>query len=101
LSKIPGWEEMQIDELYATLTKTLVEAAKRVLGTTRARYKPTMTNEIHALLMHAKQLHKEATMLPQGREKNHARQNAKEAYQTFRLEHRRHLKLNSEEFMIQ
>ena len=83
------------------MTRTLIQAAKKVLGTTRARVIPTMTNEIYALLTEAKRLHKKAVTLPKGREKNIAKEEARDAYHRFRLEHRRHLKLSSEEFIIQ
>ena len=89
-----------MDELYSFLQQTLMNAALKVLGTTRSRAKPTMTDDIKGLLDIAKKLYKEAALLPPGVERNQAKLRTQEAYTTFRTEHRRHLKLNDEEFML-
>ena len=78
-----------------------MNAALKVLGTTRSRAKPTMTDEIKGLLDMAKRLHKEAAQIPPGHERTKAKEKTREAYTAFRTEHRRHLKLNDEEFMLQ
>ena len=62
-----------MDDLYTFLRQTLMNATLKVLGTTRSRAKPTMTDDIKGLLDIAQKLYKEAALLPPGAERSKAK----------------------------
>ena len=66
LANVPNWERLHLDDMYRHLSNTIKNAATKVLGITRSRAKPTMTDEIKGLLDSAKELHKEMIQLPPG-----------------------------------